>query len=122
MMEERIRASIQAYVAAWNEPDAAKRMRLLEQSCAEDVHMRTPGRSVDGHGELDALIVSFQERRPGERAVLSGAVDVQGSAFRYVGIVEGPSGVRGENFDAGECDDHGRIRLLLTFVGAGLPG
>lgn len=36
---------------------------------------------------------------------------------------EGSSGTGlGETLDAGECDDEGRIRLLLTFVGAALPG
>ena len=84
--------------------------------------MRTPGKRIDGRGELDALIADFQERRPGERAVLSSAVDVQGNVFRYAGMVEGSTRARGgEVFDAGECDDDGRIRLLLTFVGAVLP-
>jgi hypothetical protein len=114
-METRIRASIAAFVAAWNEHDPAERMRLIEQACAEDLVLRTPGRRIHGRGELDALMADFQRRRPGERAVFASAVDVQGSLFRYSGIVEGASG--GESFDAGECDDAGRIRLLLSFVG-----
>lgn len=122
MIQARIRASIEAYVAAWNERDAAQRMRLLEQACAEDLLMRTPGKRIGGRGELDALIADFQQRRPGERAVLSSAVDVQGNVFRYAGIVEGSTIARGgETFDAGECDEDGRIRLLLSFVGAELP-
>jgi hypothetical protein len=117
-----IRASIDAYVAAWNEHDATKRRKLLEQACAEDVIVRTPGKRICGRGELDALMADFQKRRPGERAVLASAVDVQGHVFRYAGIVEGSTiAGGGENFDAGECDDDGRIRILLTFVGAALP-
>jgi hypothetical protein len=119
MIESRIRASIEAYVAAWNEPDAAQRMRLLERACAEDLRMRTPGKRIDGRAELDALIADFQQRRPGERAVLSSDIDVQGSVFRYAGTVEGPRG--GETLDSGECDEDGRICFLLTFVGAALP-
>ncbi len=122
MNEGRIRASIEAYIAAWNERDAAQRMRLIEQACAEDLLMRTPGKRIDGRGALDALIVDFQTRIPGARAVLASAIDVQGTVFRYSGIVEGatlPNG--GEAFDAGSCDDDGRIRVLLTFVGAALP-
>lgn len=122
MIEARIRASIEAYVAAWNEHDATQRMRLIEHACAEDLLMRTPGKRIDGRGQLDALIADFQQRRPRERAVLSSAVDVQGNVFRYVGIVEGSTSARGgETFDAGECDEDGRIRLLLSFVGAALP-
>ena len=123
MIEARIRASIEAYVAAWNERDAAQRMRLIEQACAADLLMRTPGKRISGRGELDALIADFQQRRPGERAVLSSAIDVQGNVFRYAGVVEGSttSARGGETFDAGECDEDGRIRLLLSFVGAALP-
>jgi hypothetical protein len=121
MIEGRIRASIEAYVAAWNERDPAQRMRLVEQACAEDLHMRTPGKRIEGRAQLDALIADFQERRPGERAVLSSAIDVQGNVFRYSGIIEGSTIARGDTLDAGECDDDGRIRLLLTFVGAALP-
>jgi hypothetical protein len=122
MIEARIRASIEAYIAAWNEHDAAQRMRLIEQACAEELIMRTPGKRIEGRGALDALIADFQHRRPGARAVLSSAVDVQGNVFRYVGMVEGATIARGgETFDAGESDEDGRIRLLLTFVGAALP-
>ncbi|HSO34606.1 MAG TPA: nuclear transport factor 2 family protein [Labilithrix sp.] len=122
MIGTRIRASIEAYIAAWNEHDAARRMRLIEQACAEDLRMRTPGKRIDGRAELDALIADFQQRRPGERAVLASAVDLQGHVFRYAGVVEGsPTARAGETFDAGECDENGRIRLLLSFVGAALP-
>jgi hypothetical protein len=122
MIEARIRASIDSFVAAWNERDAAQRMRLLERACTEDVLMRTSGRRVTGRGELDALIADFQQRRPGARAAFSSGVDVQGNLFRYSGIVEGPaSDGGGEALDAGECDEDGRIRLVLSFVGVGLP-
>jgi hypothetical protein len=121
MIEARIRASIEAYVAAWNEHDAMERMRFIEEACTEDLIMRTPGKRIVGRGQLDALIADFQRRRPGERAVLSSAIDVQGTVFRYAGIVEGGTVARGDTLDAGECDEDGRIRVLLTFVGAALP-
>lgn len=83
--------------------------------------MRTPGKRIEGRAALDALIADFQQRRPGERAVLSSAIDIQGHVFRYAGIVEGSTGARGDTLDTGECDDEGRICLLLTFVGVALP-
>ena len=83
--------------------------------------MRTPGKRIAGRGELDALIADFQRRRPGERAVLSSAIDVQGNVFRYAGVVEGSTIARGDTLDAGECDEDGRIPPSTTFVGAALP-
>lgn len=85
-------------------------------------HSSAPFASVTNGLRFDALIADFQQRRPGERAVLSSAIDIQGNVFRYVGVVEGSATARGgEAFDAGACDEDGRIRLLLTFVGAALP-
>jgi hypothetical protein len=121
MIDARIRASIEAFVAAWNERDAAQRMRLIEQACAEDLLMRTPGKRIDGRAALAGLIADFQERRPGEHAVLASAIDVQGHVFRYAGRVEGATVARGETLDAGECDEEGRIRILLSFPGVALP-
>lgn len=122
MNDDRIRASIEAYVAAWNEYDAAERMRLLERSCAQDVVLQTSGRRVHGLRELDAMIADFHQRLPGHRAVFSSVIDVQGGLFRYTGVVEDAEHAHaGDAFDAGTCDDDGRIRLLLTFVGAAVP-
>jgi hypothetical protein len=122
MGEARIRASIDAYVAAWNEHDGAKRMRLIEQACAEDLLLRTGGKRIHGRGELDALIADFQERQPKARAVFASTVDVQGHLFRYAGRVEGSTVAgAGEALDTGACDDDGRIHTLLTFVGIALP-
>lgn len=94
MIERRIRASIEAYIAAWNECDAAKRTVLIQQACAEDLRMRTSGKRIDGRAELDALIAGFQQRRPGARAVLSSVIDVQGHVFRFAGRVSSPSSAR----------------------------
>jgi hypothetical protein len=122
MIAARIRSSIEAYVAAWNEHDAGQRARLIEQACAENLRMRTPGKLIEGRTELEALIADFQRRHPGKRAVLSSAIDVQGNVFRYAGIVEGSAIARGgETLEAGECADDGRICLLLSFVGTALP-
>jgi hypothetical protein len=121
-MSDRIRAGIEAYVAAWNEPDPAKRRELLERACADDFRMVTSGRQVRGRAELDAMIADFQLRRPGHRAAFASAIDVQGSVFRYGGKVENATAQSaGDALDAGECDSEGRITLLLTFVGAAPP-
>lgn len=123
MTEARIRESIAAFVAAWNEHDAAARMRLLEHACADDVVVQTPGRRVVGRAELDALVADFQARCPDLRAVFASGVEVRGLLFRYAGMVEEASTLArsGEAFDAGACDEEGRIRVLLTFPGLALP-
>ena len=73
-------------------------------------------RPADGstcRAALDALIADLQQRRPGERAVLSRAIEIQGGLFRYGGVVESAQG---------ECLGAAleRIRILLTFAGVAL--
>jgi hypothetical protein len=122
MNDPRVRSSIEAYIAAWNEHDPEERARLLERACADDFRILTPGRCFRGRAGLDALIAEFQKRRPGDRACLRSAVEIHESTFRYVGVVESEGGAQlGENLDTGEHDAEGRLVLVLTFAGAAPP-
>jgi SnoaL-like domain len=125
MDETTVRASIEAYVAAWNETDAARRSALLEQACSEDIQLWTPGRRVAGRAALAAMMADFQARRPGWRAAFASSITVQGLVFRYAGQIEGegapPAPPGGDTLDTGACSEDGRIALLLTFPGVALP-
>ncbi len=121
MNENRVRSSIDAYIAAWNEHDREARARLLERACADDFRLLTPGRCIRGRAGLDALMADFQRRRPGDRARLTSAVEINESTFRFVGVVDRVDGAPLDNLDAGEHDAEGRIVLILTFPGAVLP-
>jgi hypothetical protein len=118
MNDERVRSSIEAYVAAWNERDPEVRARLIERACADDFRLLTSGRCIRGRAGLAALIAEFQARRPGHRARLASAVEVHESTFRYLGAVESEGSAPLENLDTGEHDAEGRILLVLTFAGA----
>lgn len=121
MNESRVRSSIEAYVAAWNERDPEARARLIARACANDFRIVTSGRCFRGRDGLDAMIAEFQKRRPGDRARLTSAVEIHASTFRYVGVVESDGvddGALPENLDTGEHDAEGRLVLVLTFAGA----
>jgi hypothetical protein len=122
MSAERIRSSIEAYVAAWNEDDADKRRALIEEACSEDLRIVAPSQVVIGRAALDALIVDFHHRRPGDRGFLSSSIEIHHQAFRFAAKIEGSSvAAPVEMLDAGECDVDGKIRLILSFVGAAPP-
>lgn len=121
MTEARMRARLEAYVAAWNEDDATRRRALIEDACSAELRFVTGGRAI-GRDELGALIAGFRRRTPGARAVLTSTIDIQGRLFRYSGRAESAAGEPlGDALDVGECDESGRIVVLLTFVGATLP-
>jgi hypothetical protein len=121
MTEERMRASIEAWVAAWNEHDPAKRRALIERACSTEIRFVTRGPELVGHEKLAALMGEFQGRQPHARAALSSVVEIQHRAFRYAGKVEGMVPTPPEALEVGECDDDGRIRFILSFVGASPP-
>ncbi len=121
MNDERVRSSIEAYIAAWNEHDAEARARLVERACADDFRLLTSGRCIRGRAGLGALIAEFQKRRPGDRARLTSAVEIHESTFRYVGVVDSEGAAPVETLDTGEHDAEGRILLVLTFAGAAPP-
>ncbi len=118
MSDPRVRANIEAFVAAWNERDPERRSRLIEEACAEDFRMITAGRCVYGRAGLDALVADFQRRRPDDRARFASAVEVHAHTFRYLGAVDRPDGAPALALDTGEHDADGRLRLVLTFAGA----
>lgn len=122
MSEAEMRACIDAYVAAWNEDDTAKRHALIESSCSSELRFVTGGRAI-GRDDLGTMIASFRRRTPGARAIFTSPIEIQGRLFRYSGKAESATGESlGDALDVGECDENGRILVLLTFVGVTLLG
>jgi len=116
------RESFDGYVAAWNERDAARRARLLDECLADDFRLVTSGTVLRGREGLDGAIAAFQARRPGARAAMAGPLEVQGRLFRVTGVVEEDGQPPAWAFDAGEVDEAGRVRTILTFVVEQAPG
>ena len=112
-----IEDAIRTYVAAWNEPDAAARERLLEACFASDGRFVTGGAASVGRAALAARMAAFHTKPGAGTARFTSAIDVQGRMFRFSGALERDDGtVLGKSFDAGEVDADGRIAVLLTFV------
>jgi hypothetical protein len=123
-MSEAIKRAVTTLAAAWSERDPARRAELLASAVTDDIRMVIGAgkREVRGRAAFEAEIVAVQERLPPMRVRLTSGIDVQGNLCRFTGVVEGPKGQIGaEAWDACECEESGRIRLVFTFVGAGLP-
>jgi hypothetical protein len=123
-MSDSIKHAVASYTGAWCERDPARRAELLAIAVTEDVRIviGAGNREIRGRAALDAEIAAFHLRVPTVRVRFTSGIDVQGSLCRFTGFVEGPAGQIGpEASDACECDSSGRIRLLFTFAGTGLP-
>jgi hypothetical protein len=106
----------EAYVAAWREPDAAARGRLIEACFAAEGRIVSPGAVIRGRAALAAAIDHLFADPRGLSVRLVGAIDVQGPIFRLRAVVEDGDGrIVFDGFDAAEVDADGRIVTLLAF-------
>ena len=83
-MDGALESVLDAYVQAWNEPDAGYRRALLERSLSDDCVFEGPLGALIGRDAVDRLIVAMQDRMPGTNIVRVGAPE-QGEevAFRW---------------------------------------
>src|SRR4029077_13826511 len=101
------------YIAAWQEPDAAARARLIEACFAADARIVAPGAVIRGRAGLAKAIDDLFADPRGLSARLTSAIDVQGPMFRFRSVVAEREGrVVFDGFDAGEVDADGRITVL----------
>ena len=109
-------ATIEAYVAAWNETDAARRGAAVVQAFAEKGTYRDPVMISDGHGGVDAMLAGVQAKFPGFVLKRISKVDHHNGALRFswsLGPAAGPSVVEGVDFCTLAPD--GRLASVVGF-------
>ena len=111
-----IREVIETYHAAWNEPDADERGRLLEHCWADQGTLVIPGTgSVYGREAVSDAIGSLHQHWPGDRAITSG-IDEHHGLLRYswqVVDADGSQVLDGVAF--GELASDGRLQRIVEF-------
>jgi hypothetical protein len=118
-MSSPTEVAARTYVAAWREPDAAARARLIDACFAVDGRIVAPGTVIHGRAGLAKAIGDLFADPRGLSARLTSAINVQGPLFRFRSVVEDRDGrVVFDGFDAAEVDADGRITVLLAFGGA----
>lgn len=110
------RTIAKAYVAAWNEADAARRAALVEAAFTHDIRYRDPVMQGDGHDGVTALIDGVHARFPGFRFAVKGEPDGFGEHVRFSWTL-GPDGGDApiEGTDIGLLKD-GRLSEVTGFL------
>jgi hypothetical protein len=109
---------VAAYGAAWNEPDEARRRRLLEASWAVDGVYTDPTAHVEGRDALLAHIAAFQRQMPGARIRATSGVDAHHGRLRFTWAMDGADGsLVVEGIDFGELAPDGRLGRIVGFFG-----
>lgn len=112
--------AVQAYLAAWNEPDEQKRRELLEKAWAKSGTYTDPMSHAEGIDELVQLISEFQQQMPGTQIAISSQVDQHHDQLRFRWRMEGgPQGMDG--IHVGTIAEDGKIERIVGFFGAEPP-
>ena len=121
-MSEAVRetavANVLEYAAAWNEPDAATRLKLLERCWAEDGGYVDPNVELRGRSALCEHISKVRMARPGARIELLSGIDLHHHVVRFLWRLVRGDGSAGEtSIDFGEVDSRGRLTRIVGFFG-----
>jgi SnoaL-like domain len=111
-------AVVDAYFAAFNETDAARRAELIPQAWAEDCAYVDPLVSATGADEINAMIGGLQGQFPGHAVTLSSGLDAHHNLVRFGWDLTDPDGaVVMQGLDVGIVAEDGRLSRIGGFFG-----
>lgn len=116
-----VTATVDTYLAMWNETDAARRAEHIGSAWAKDGRYVDPMSEAEGHAALDEMVQGVQARFPGHRFRRVSGVDAHHTELRFGWELAAPDGaVVVAGIDVGELAPDGKLRRITGFFG-GLP-
>jgi hypothetical protein len=107
-------ARVDAWFAAWSEPDAARRGVLLDEAVAPGVRFRDRFSLVEGRSDLDPHLAAVHVFMPGSRLTRSGDVrHCQGTVLADWVAQRGDGGEMGRGTNVFQLDADGRIEDVV---------
>ena len=111
-------ATVDTYLAAWNETDPARRAELVEQVWAPDGTLTDPPLAASGHAGISDMHGALQGQFPGHRFRRTSGVDEHHGFARYGWELVGPDGaVALAGTDVGRLAEDGRLHSITGFFG-----
>jgi hypothetical protein len=113
-----VTATVDAYIAMWNEADPAQRGELIERAWTSDGRYLDPVLAAEGAGALSEMVAGVHTRFPGHRFTRVSGVDQHHDQVRFAWKLTAPDGsVAVAGIDIGELADDGRLRRITGFFG-----
>lgn len=107
---------LQAFYAAFAEPDRARRAELLARCMAPDAEITWPGDGFKGYAEISRKIDGFHQRWAGSRLVLTSGWNRYRNIVRVSGAIVDACGVAlAESQSVFELAPDGRIAKVWPF-------
>ena len=110
-------ATVEAYLATWNETDATRRQAAIARAWDAAGRYRDPLMQSEGHAGIDAMLAAVQARFPGFVLRRTSGVDCHNGGARFtwsLGPASGPAVVEGVDFCALAPD--GKLASVVGFI------
>lgn len=113
---------VDGWLAAYADPDAARRLAVIRDSWSLEGRLVEPPLEARGHQGISDLAATLQSQFPGHRFARSTAIDAHHQFLRYGWkLLDGNGAAVLEGMDAMELDVDGRIARVVGFFGAQPP-
>jgi hypothetical protein len=113
-----ITATIDTYLAAWNETDPTRRAEVIARVWAPDGRLIDPPLAAQGHAGIGEMAAALQGQFPGHRFRRASGVDAHHNQLRFAWELVSPDGaVVLSGLDVGELTEDGRLLRIAGFFG-----
>jgi len=114
--------TIDTYLAAWNETDAARRAALIERAWSPDGGYADPMLEAGSHDGISEMTAGVQATYPGHRFRRTSQIDGHHDLVRFGWELVAPDGsITVAGIDVGVLADDGRLRQIAGFFGELTP-
>jgi hypothetical protein len=114
-----VAATLDAYVAMWNETDVRARVGLIETAWGADGRYVDPLFDAQGYAALNEMVGAAQSRFPDHELRLLGNLDTHHDQIRFEWEVRSPSGgLALAGVDVGTVGSDGRLLHIAGFFDA----
>ena len=113
-----VTATVDTYIAMWNETDPTKRAALIKRAWTSDGRYLDPQLEADGVAAINGMVGAVHERFPGHRFRRVSGVDQHHDQIRFAWELFATDGsVTVGGIDIGELTADGRLRRITGFFG-----
>jgi len=113
-----VTATVDAYLAMWNEEDSSRRGELIEQAWTADGNYVDPLLEADGHQALTEMVSAVHSQYPGHRFRRTSGIDCHHDQVRFGWELAAPDGaVTVAGLDVGTIAADGRLLSITGFFG-----
>jgi hypothetical protein len=114
--------TIDTYLAAWNETDAARRAELVDRAWSPTGTYVDPMLEAAGRAAIDEMAATVQATYPGHRFRRTTQIDGHHDLVRFGWELVAPDGsITVSGIDVAALDGDGRLREVAGFFGELVP-